>query len=63
MPANHVLVTEVGTAVDNHFYRYPRFHDDLIREFFTREVFSLLLRKKLISLQLVQKILSWRHTD
>lgn len=29
---------------------------------FTQEVFSLLLRKKLINLTLVQKILRWRHT-
>ncbi len=29
---------------------------------FTREVFSLLLRKQLINLTLVQKILRWRHT-
>jgi len=28
----------------------------------THEVFSLLLRKKLIGLPLVQKILGWRHT-
>lgn len=27
-----------------------------------REVFSLLLREKLIGLSLVQKILAWRHT-
>ena len=31
-------------------------------EIFTHKVFSLLLRKKLIGLPLVQKILSWRHT-
>ena len=36
--------------------------DDLLREIFTREVFSLLLRKKLINLTLIQKILRWRHT-
>ena len=32
------------------------------REIFIREVFSLLLRKQLINLTLVQKILRWRHT-
>ena len=29
---------------------------------FSREVFSLLLRKQLINLTLIQKILRWRHT-
>jgi len=57
------LVTEGGTLLDNHFLRISRFHDDLIRELFIREVFSLLLTKKLIGLPLVRKILSWRHTD
>jgi hypothetical protein len=31
-------------------------------QIFTHEVFSLLLRQKLIGLPFVQKILSWRHT-
>ncbi|MGB2843398.1 MAG: transposase, partial [Candidatus Aminicenantaceae bacterium] len=33
-----------------------------IQEIFTHEVFSLLLREKLIGLPLVEKILRWRHT-
>jgi len=33
-----------------------------ICDLFTHEVFSLLLREKLIGLPLVQKILRWRHT-
>jgi len=33
-----------------------------IIEWFTHEVFSLLLREKLIGLPLVEKILSWRYT-
>jgi hypothetical protein len=42
-------------------HRVYRFHDEVIQEIFTHEVFSLLLRKKLIGLSLVQKILGWRH--
>ena len=61
-PHIHVLVTEGGTAPDGAFQRVCRFHDEVIQEIFTHEVFSLLLRKKLIGLPLVQKILSWRHT-
>ena len=32
------------------------------RTVFSREVFSLLFRKQLINLSLVQKVLRWRHT-
>jgi len=61
-PHIHVLVTEGGTAPDGAFHRVCRFHDEVIQEIFTHEVFSLLLRKKLIGLSLVQKILRWHHT-
>ena len=61
-PHIHVLVTEGGTAPDGVFHRVCRFRDEIIQAFFTHEVFSLLLRKKLIGLSLVQKILRWRHT-
>ena len=61
-PHIHVLVTEGGTAPDGAFHRVCRFHDEVIQEIFTHEVFSLLLRKTLIGLPLVQKILRWRHT-
>ena len=61
-PHIHVLMTEGGTAPDGAFHRVYRFHDEVIQEIFTHEVFSLLLRKKLIGLSLVQKILRWRHT-
>jgi ribosomal protein S27E len=40
----------------------PSCHAKRRQEIFTHEVFSLLLRKKLIGLSLVQKILHWRHT-
>jgi hypothetical protein len=39
-----------------------RFHDGTICDLFTHEIFSLLLREKLIGLPLVEKILSWHHT-
>jgi hypothetical protein len=61
-PHIHVLTTEGGTAPDGAFHHVNRFHDRVIQEIFTHEVFSLLLRKKLIGLPLVQKILHWRHT-
>jgi len=55
-------VTEGGTAPDGAFHRVSRFHDEVIQEIFTHEVFSLLLQEKLIGLSMVQKILNWRHT-
>jgi len=61
-PHIHVLVTEGGTAPDGAFHSVCRFHDEVIQEIFTHEVFSLLLREKFIGLPLVQKILCWRHT-
>jgi len=61
-PHIHVLVTEGGIASDGSFHRVSRFHDGIIRDLFTHEVFSLLLREKLIGLSLVKKILRWRHT-
>lgn len=61
-PHIHCLVTEGGTAPDGAFHHVSRFHDEDIQEIFTHEVFSLLLREKLIGLPLVQKILGWRHT-
>jgi hypothetical protein len=61
-PHIHVLMTEGGTTPDGVFHRVSRFHDEALQEIFTHEVFSLLLRKKLIGLPLVQKILHWRYT-
>ncbi len=58
----HFLVSEGGQDREGRFYSVCRFNDDLLREIFTREVFSLLLRKQLINRDLVQRILSWRHT-
>ena len=53
-PHIHCLVTEGGAAPDGIFHHVSRFHDEVIQEIFTHEVFSLLLREKLIGL-------IWRH--
>jgi len=58
----HFLVSAGGLDREGRFHSVCRFNDDLLREIFTREVFSLLLRKQLINLTLIQKILRWRHT-
>jgi hypothetical protein len=62
-PHLHVLVTEGGMDRNGRFHRVSRFNDSLISQCFSREVFALLLRQKLISLSLVGKILRWRHTS
>ncbi|MGB6340269.1 MAG: transposase zinc-binding domain-containing protein [Candidatus Aminicenantaceae bacterium] len=49
-PHIHVLVTEGGASREGAFHKVSRFHDDTIRDLFTHEVFSLLLREKLIGL-------------
>ncbi|MBE9551157.1 MAG: transposase [Proteobacteria bacterium] len=61
-PHLHFLLTEGGVAKDGRFLRISKFNDTLLCRFFTREVFSMLLRQGLINLELVQKILRWRHT-
>jgi hypothetical protein len=61
-PHLHFLVTEGGSDRKGCFHRVSCFNDDGLREIFSREVFSLLLRKQLINLTLIQKILRWRHT-
>ena len=61
-PHIHVLVTEGGAAPDSDFHRISVFNDTTLCDLFAHEVFSLLLREKLIGLPLVQKILGWRHT-
>jgi len=47
---------------DGYFHKFSLFDEDLIAKFFSRKVFSMLLHEGLINLELVQKILSWRHT-
>ena len=62
-PHLHFLVTEGGVAKDGRFHPLESFNDALLCQFFTREVFSLLLHHELVSLSLVEKILRWRQTD
>ena len=47
---------------EGRFHHVAEFHDGLIAEFFSRQVFALLLREELISQELVEKILQWRHS-
>ena len=61
-PHLHFLATEGGTNKQGQFHKVSNFNDSLLCRLFTREVFSLLLRKQLINSDLVKKILSWRHT-
>ena len=56
-PHIHVLVTEGGTAPDGTFHHVSRFHDEVIQELFTHEVFSLLVRKKLIGVRYARPVL------
>lgn len=39
-PHIHVLISEGGTAPDGAFHRVCRFHDEVIQEIFTHEVFA-----------------------
>jgi len=48
-PHLHFLLTEGGTDEEGRFHKVRKFDDSLTAEFFSREVFSLLLREKLIS--------------
>jgi len=61
-PHLHFLLTEGGEDKEGRFHKVSNFNDSLLTEFFSREVFSLLLRKQLIHLSLVQKVLRWRHS-
>jgi hypothetical protein len=45
-------MTEGATTLDGAFHQVYRIHDAVIQEIFAYEVFSLLLRKKLIGLSL-----------
>jgi len=58
----HFLVTEGGEHPEGMFHHLAEFQDGLLAEFFSREVFALLLREELISEALVEKIMGWRHT-
>lgn len=58
----HFLVTEGGEDSEGTFHHVASFQDSLLAEFFSREVFSLLLREELISEAMVEKIAGWRHS-
>ncbi len=58
----HCLVTEGGEDGEGTFPNLAEFEDSLLAEFFSREVFSLLLGEDLISEALVEKIAGWRHS-
>jgi len=58
----HFLVTEGGEDPEGRFHHLASFQDSLLAEFFSREVFALLLREELISEAVKEKILGWRHT-
>jgi hypothetical protein len=58
----HLLVTEGGEDQDGIFHHLASFQDNLLAEFFSREVFALLLREELISEAVKEKIMGWRHS-
>jgi hypothetical protein len=58
----HLLVTEGGEDPDGIFHHLAEFQDGLIAEFFSREVFAVLLGEELISEALVEKIMGWSHS-
>jgi hypothetical protein len=55
-------VSEGGEDEQGRFHHVQTFDDSLLAEFFSREVFALLLREELISEEMVEKILHWRHS-
>ena len=57
-----LLVTEGGEDSEGRFHHLASFQDNLLAEFFSREVFALLLGEELISEALVEKIMGWRHS-
>jgi len=61
-PHVHCLVREGGEDEQGRFHHVQSFDDHLIAEFFSREVFALLLGEELISEQMVEKIAGWRHS-
>lgn len=58
-PHIHILITEGGVSPDGAFHHVSCFLDEVIQQIFTHKVSSLLLRKRIIGLSLVQNILRW----
>jgi len=61
-PHVHALATEGGENERGTFHHLSEFQDSLLAEFFSREVFGLLLGQELISQALAEKIAGWRHS-
>ena len=61
-PHLHFLVTEGGEDSEGRFHHLAEFQDCLIAEFFSREVFAVLLGEELISEAVVEKIEGLRHS-
>jgi hypothetical protein len=61
-PHLHMLVTEGGRTSDGSFQPVPIFNDTALARIFAHEVLALLVSKDLISPEIRDKILSWRHT-
>jgi hypothetical protein len=61
-PHLHLLITDGGVDEDGAFQKVSGFDDKMLAELFSREVFALLLHEGLITLKVVEKILSWRHS-
>ena len=61
-PHLHMLVTEGGCTQDGSFQPVPIFNDTTLTRIFAHEMLTLLVAKDLISPQVREKILSWRHT-
>ena len=61
-PHLHLLVPEGGEDSEERFHHLASFQDSLLADYFSREVFALLLKEELISEALVEKIMGWRHS-
>jgi len=61
-PHLHFLVTEGGMDAAGVFHKIPRIDDSRLGEIFAREVPADFVRKKLLSPEWAERILSWRHT-
>ena len=58
----HFLVTEGGVDEAGVFHKIPRIDDSRLAEIFAREVLAMLIRKKLLSPEWAERILSWPHS-
>jgi len=61
-PHLYYLVTEGGVDEAGVFHKIPRIDDLRLAEIFAREVLAMLVRKKLLSQEWVERILSWPHS-